>query len=342
VSRTAVSYRVRPYTDDDERAVLDLLELSLGGGPAGSRSPGFFRWKHGSNPFGRSFMLVAETEDGRVIGLRAFLRWRFRAGDATFQAVRAVDTATHPEFRGAGVFSRLTREAVDALRGQIDLVFNTPNQQSGPGYLKLGWRTVGRLPVAVRVRRPLRFLRGIRGLREPGAGPGDGLPVAAPPAAEILGGDQVAGLLAETRRPEGFLHTDADAGYLRWRYGRDSGLGYRAVSDVRAGRLRGVAVFRVRPRGTLWESSVADLIVPGDDVGEARRLLGMVRRAASVDHLTGLFPAGSPAARAAGRQGFLPVRSGPNLVVNPLREGLRPDPSDRRSWGLVLGDVEVF
>src|SRR5207245_291635 len=32
----------------------------------------------------------------------------------------------------------------------VELVFNTPNRQSLPGYLKMGWREVGRLPAAVR------------------------------------------------------------------------------------------------------------------------------------------------------------------------------------------------
>ena len=100
---------------------------------------------------------MAEHDD-RLIGLRAFMRWRLAAGDRDLTAVRAVDTATHPDFQGMGVFSRLTRAALDAMEGQVDLVFNTPNGKSGPGYLKLGWREVGRVPVAVRVRRPLRLL----------------------------------------------------------------------------------------------------------------------------------------------------------------------------------------
>ena len=74
---------------------------ALGGGPAGSRPAEFFRWKHLENPFGRSFMLVAEA-DGRIVGLRAFMRWEFVAGDGAFRAVRAVDTATHPDYPGAG------------------------------------------------------------------------------------------------------------------------------------------------------------------------------------------------------------------------------------------------
>ena len=129
---------------------------ALGGGPAGTGPAEFFRWKHLENPFGRSFMLVAEA-DGRIVGLRAFMRWEFVAGDRRFRAVRAVDTATHPDHQGKGIFSRLTLEALDALRDQADFVFNTPNEKSLPGYLKMGWQVVGRVPIRIRVRRPIRF-----------------------------------------------------------------------------------------------------------------------------------------------------------------------------------------
>ena len=90
---------VRPFAAEDLPRVLELLDRSLGGGPAGRRPPEFFRWKHLDNPFGTSFMLLAER-DGRPVGLRAFMRWRLLAGDRVVAAARAVDTATHPDFQG--------------------------------------------------------------------------------------------------------------------------------------------------------------------------------------------------------------------------------------------------
>ncbi|MGQ0670201.1 MAG: GNAT family N-acetyltransferase, partial [Actinomycetota bacterium] len=88
-----VDITLRPYRGDDESRVLELLTASLGAGPAGERPAEFFRWKHLESPFGPSFMLVAEDAD-RVVGLRAFMRWRFRVAGAVVNAVRAVDTAT--------------------------------------------------------------------------------------------------------------------------------------------------------------------------------------------------------------------------------------------------------
>jgi GNAT superfamily N-acetyltransferase len=337
---THADVRVRPYRDEDEPDVVALLSATLGGGPGGGRSPEFFRWKHLENPFGRSLLLLGEA-DGRVVGLRAFMRWRFQAGSRAVRAVRAVDTATHPEYQGRGVFSRLTTVALDELVGQADLVFNTPNEKSLPGYLKLGWQAVGDVSVSVRVRRPVRFARGFRAAKSEMVGPRP--TVKAEPAADILAdGERVEALLAAAR-PEGDrLRTPRDLRYLRWRYGSAPLLDYRGIREERNGRLLGLALFRLGPRGKLWETRVSEVIFAPESPGTARRLLARVARAAAVDHLTCSFPGGTTAAGAARRAGFIRAPRGMTLVVNPLRQGLVPDPSDLRSWALSLGDLEVF
>ena len=132
------------------------------------------------------------------------------------------------------------------------------------------------------------------------------------------------------------------APFLRWRYAEAPLLGYRVIQDEAGSELRGLAVFRVRRRGGLWETTVADVIVATGDVGTARRLLRRVIRAAPVDHLTCRFAPGSAAARAARQVGFLPSRRGITFVTNPLRDGIRPDPAQLRSWAITAGDLEVF
>ena len=338
MSRVGARVDVRPYDDADEAAVLALLDASLGGGPAGSRPAGFFRWKHLENPFGRSFMLVAET-DGRIVGLRAFMRWEFATGDRRFRAVRAVDTATHPDHRGRGIFSTLTLEALDALRDQADFVFNTPNEQSLPGYLKMGWRVVGRVPIHVRVRRPVRFATHARSWRTEEKA-GDVPAVRAPLASDVLD-ERIDGLMASRERPRG-IATPRDGAYLRWRFGAAPLLGYRAVVTGDRGHVDGVAIFRVRPRGALVEATVAETIVRGGDRRSAGRLLRLVGASARMDHAACSFPRGSSPWAAARRAGFVRVPGGMTLVVNALGHDLEPDPFDLRSWALSLGDLEVF
>jgi GNAT superfamily N-acetyltransferase len=328
---------VRPFRREDEDEVVALLGASLGAGPAGTRSVEFFRWKHLQSPFGESFMLVAET-DGRIVGFRAFMRWRFTWGESTVTAVRAVDTATHPEYQRRGIFSKLTLTALDRLRGEADLIFNTPNERSLPGYLKMGWRTVGLVPIRVQIRRPIRFARYARSLRG-GTAPGEVRRplVEAPSAADALRDHQgLSRLLEQTESFPARLSTSRSVEYLRWRYGMAPLLDYRAIVGD-----DGLAVFRVRPRGRLWETTLAELIVPVGGVSGARRLLRAVAKAADVDHLTSSFPAGSIAARA-GRRKTMPAPGGMTLVAHPLQGHRGLDPGSVSSWALTLGDLEVF
>jgi GNAT superfamily N-acetyltransferase len=332
-------FRTRPYEDGDEEEVLSLLRASLGAGPTGERSAAFFRWKHMENPFGRSFMLVAEADD-RLIGFRALMRWEFTAGGRTYRAIRPVDTATHPAYQGRGVFSKLTQDALRQLSGQVDFIFNTPNRKSLPGYRKLGWETVGGVSVVIRVRHPIRFARRVR--REDATI--DGVPpaVTAESAAEAL--DELGQELVNLDEPsDDRLRTPRSVAFLQWRYGAPPGLDYRLVREEQGTQLRGLLIFRVRPRGGLWESTISDLIVIDGDRRTARRLLRRAARVSRVDHLICSFSPGTAAGRAAKPvAGFLRAPKGMTLVINPRRPNLVPDPRMLASWALCLGDLEVF
>ena len=333
--RTAIS--LRPFRDEDESAVLELLEASLGGGPVGRRPPAFFRWKHLENPFGRSHMLLAEAR-GRVVGFRSFMRWRFDLGGQPVRAVRAVDTATHPDFQGFGIFRRLTTAAIEELRAEADLIFNTPNEKSLPGYLKMGWGRVADVPIRVRIRRPVRFVRHLRSRHDGAASPAEEVVIPKEPSVERPWGAMAA--IAGTTDGRGLMTTRNEA-YLRWRYGTAPLLDYRVADDCDVEGLRGTAVYRVRSRGRLREATIVELLVYPGDRSCASRLLRRVAREADVDHLTCSFPEGSVQATAARRAGFLPSPEGPTLVANPLRD-LPVDVWSLQSWALTLGDLEVF
>ncbi len=151
----------RPFTRDDEDQIVDLLGLAMYGADFPDLR-GYWRWKHYDCPFGESFGLVAvdqEKAPGKVVGLRVFMRWELLGGGRVYRAGRAVDTATHPDWRRRGFFEHMTTALTERLTAEgFDLTFNTPNQFSLPGYLKMGWAEVGRLPLRVKLRRPVRVL----------------------------------------------------------------------------------------------------------------------------------------------------------------------------------------
>lgn len=128
--------------------MIELLKSSLGEGLI-PKSEAYFKWKHHDNPFGTSKILLAKEGD-EIVGLRAFMRWQWVRGTEIVEAVRAVDTATHPSYQGKGIFKTLTMKAVEECKHEgVSLVFNTPNPMSMQGYLKMGWYSIGKMPLYI-------------------------------------------------------------------------------------------------------------------------------------------------------------------------------------------------
>jgi predicted N-acetyltransferase YhbS len=320
---------VRAAEAGDEHAVLGLLDASLGWVPD-DRHREFFAWKHQQSPFGPSPAWVA-TEAGRVVGFRTFLRWELVVDGEILRAARAVDTATHPDHQGQGVFSRLTRHGLDALAAEgVAFVFNTPNERSRPGYLKMGWRPVARLPVLARPRSPAALLRLARARTAAGkwSEPCDAGEAAVDALADTAA---VAALLAAHPPPDG-VTTHRTPAYLAWRYGY-APLGYRVVTGPE-GTAGGMVVFRLRRRGASREATVCEELVPGGDARLTSHLLARALRESGADHAVRLAGGGGP------RAGYVPVPGqGPTLVWRGVTRPTMPDP-DR--WRLAMGDVELL
>jgi hypothetical protein len=127
---------IRPMNvEEDLGEVLSLLSVSL----HNTGDDKWFYWKHVHNPFGQSPGYVA-TEGRKIMGVRLFLRWKFTYAGNVVSSLRPVDTATHPDARGKGIFKKLTLHGLsEENQDGSHIIFNTPNKNSLPGYLRMGW-----------------------------------------------------------------------------------------------------------------------------------------------------------------------------------------------------------
>lgn len=319
---------VRQAVDGDLDAILELLRVSMGRAHD-ERFEQLFRWKHLENRFGRSPMWLAVDGD-RIVGLRVFMRWEFERGTQTFRAVRAVDTATHPDYQGRGIFTKLTLGALPDLEAEgVDFVFNTPNDKSRPGYLKMGWQQLGRLPASIRPTRAGGLLA-LRGARAAAAHWSEEVEWGRP-AADVLADEHGLAALCARRSPSQRLRTRLDVEALQWRYGTPL-LGYRAVTLADGGVEDGVAFVRVRRRGDAREVVVALALTTGESRRASAALLRRVARLArrDADYLIALE---RPPA-------FVPLPAlGPVLTARTVAAHA-PERCDE--FALTLGDVELF
>ena len=316
---------VRRANEADLPALLALLRTSMGRADD-PRFDALFRWKHLDNAFGPSPMWVACAGD-EIVGLRVFMRWEFvRAGSgpnaptALLRAIRAVDTATHPDYQGQGIFTKLTLGGIEELAAEgVDFVFNTPNDNSRPGYLKMGWQVLGRPAAAIRPTR-VAALPKLRGARTAASHWSEPI-TAGTPALEAI--EEAVGLIDAPQR-SGVLRTRLDADVLQWRFGLPE-LHYRAVGDE-----RGLAFVRVRHRGEAREGAVALVLAP--DRNARKRVLRQVRRALrnEADYLLALGEA----------PGFIRVnRLGPLVTARTVASA---PPTTIADLDLNLADIELF
>ncbi|MGE0772978.1 MAG: GNAT family N-acetyltransferase [Cyclobacteriaceae bacterium] len=300
---------IRFATNEDIPSVVHLLKLSLGESLM-PKSEAFWRWKHKGNPFGESPVLLA-FDESRLVGVRAFMRWDWKQREKIIRSVRAVDTATHPDYQGKGIFRRLTLKLVDQCKiDGIDFIFNTPNSSSMPGYLRMGWRKVGRMPVGFRPHLPK-----ITGVEN---NPGE------------YGWDScyIASFLADTE-PSEYLATKYTREYFDWRYDENPNVTYHLL---RGNSGNFFAIFRIRPFRFGLEMRICEVVA--NQKLRSREFNSELSRCATDFGVNLMTFSGSSLPLK-----MLKLNAGPVVTINTLNTGTSVN---FENWKPSLGDMELF
>jgi hypothetical protein len=340
MTETATDYRLSMLSPADRGEALELMRLALGDSATTAKTDATWHWKHEANPFGASFVLGAHDAGGQLACLRVLMQWEFTApGQPPACAVRPVDTATHPDHRRKGLFTTLTRQAVGEMekRGAAFL-FNTPNENSLPGYLKMGWSVVERWPVYGRPTRRL-WRRALR-LGQPA-------PASQPWAAFVAAHGAALGRVVarhEAGRPGAGYRTPRTMAYLAWRYCGPPGVPYEVVPHWEGDRLTGIVIgrvgkgFRGLPVFVIVEAFSAD-----PTPAALATLFRVAARSVAADYVIAHFREGSAEYDGMRRAGFLRMPGrGYTFVARGLAGASAPDPARRESWDLTIGELELF
>ncbi len=319
--------QIRKGTEEDIPAIVELLKSSLGEGLI-KKSADLWYWKHVKNPFGPSPVLVAE-EDGQIIGVRAFLQWKWLYKGRALSAIRAVDTATHPQHQGKGIFKKLTLKGLeDANTAGIDFVFNTPNQSSMPGYLKMGWVEQGKMPLKLQLN-PFSYKR----FSSPSTPYQDWGKLE-----EFLPG------ICNSIKNINQVYTALSPEYIIWRYRDNPLFDYYYLSDYKSF----VLFYRIKQHLFGQEMRIVDLFVNGN-VYEKEAKMELERAYKDVSRFCFLVSASGrhydQVSKFYPSMGLIPVLDkGPIVTLKkvalPKSEFellLKP-----RSWSYSLGDMELF
>ena len=301
--------QIREAKEADIPSIVELLKISLGESLM-PKTEAFWRWKHIDNPFGKSPVLLA-FDNEKLIGVRAFMRWEWVMGNEVLKAVRAVDTATHPDYQGKGIFSKLTLQLVEQCEKEgLHFIFNSPNKISKPGYLKMGWETLGRMKLFIK------------------------------PILSLNGKNKMVDLLKLDERRIESLHTDESNriitkpthSFLKWRYESNPNVKYNIIQDesTQPGYL---TIFRLKPYRFGTEFRICDEYCNEsinrneyrDRLNESIRESG-ANVVTSAKALPGFFSIG--------------LDRGPEITIRKLSS--LHNSLSFSNWLPTLGDMEVF
>ena len=217
----------RSYRLGDEGGILTLLSTVF----QEKRDLARWRWYYQEGPAGPALIRLA-LHGGRVVGHRALVPYRIWNGREYAVASQASDAAVHPDYRGRGIFSRLTKEVLAAAKDRgWAFVFSFPNEKSLPLNRRLGWVPRQKLRKWVKPLFPSPLTRGKKGLPALKVAPGVGEEF--DPLWELYGGRGGPGLCKDAR-------------YLRWRYLAKPGpKNYTLLTWQEGGKIQAYSVLAV-------------------------------------------------------------------------------------------------
>jgi len=142
---------IRRFEQNDVQAVVALLKLTF----QGWHSVDFWKWKYLMNPAGFDRNIWIAKDADRVVGYYAIIPTAMKVGNREVLGAQSVDTATHPSYRGRGIFVDLATHVLqEASKTEISMVYGFPGAQSYGGFIKLGFKRICEVPKMMAVMNP--------------------------------------------------------------------------------------------------------------------------------------------------------------------------------------------
>jgi hypothetical protein len=113
----------------------------------------YLAWLYSANPDGNAVGFDARAEDGTLAAHYVCVPARARVDGQEVLVLLSLNTATHPQFQGKGLFTKLAALTFEAgAAGGFDGVYGVANGNSTPGFIrKLGFQLVRPLEAMVGV-----------------------------------------------------------------------------------------------------------------------------------------------------------------------------------------------
>lgn len=130
-----ITYDCRWSDEVDEKFIKDFIDME-NAVFGGDYTKDLFQKKYLHNIYGKSVVEVVYLDEQPVAA-----RGLWRNDIFGKEAYQPGDTCVTDACRGKGIFTEMTKRAVSMLSSDA-IIYNFPNQNSYPGYRKMGWNLI--------------------------------------------------------------------------------------------------------------------------------------------------------------------------------------------------------
>lgn len=128
------TFKILKSSEMNEKEISDFVFVQREVFPDADMKLEDFKLKFLDNIYGDSIIVLAYNQD-EIAGARAF--WRNDIGNRV--SYQPSDTAVREKYRRQGLFVKMTVPVLEMLNNN-EIVYNFPNNNSYPQYMKLGWK----------------------------------------------------------------------------------------------------------------------------------------------------------------------------------------------------------
>ena len=313
----------RPYRSGDEQAIIDLFYLTF-------RKPLLleeWNWRYRNNPLGDLFIYLM-WDGTKLVGHYAVSPVRMKLGSTIVKTALSLDTMTHPDYVGRGIFTSLAEATYHELvRRDYAAVWGFPNTSSHYGFRKnLAWKDLSLIPMLVlkldQCRMPDQNTASIIDVEQFDSR-----------------FDQLELEIASTL-PCSVIR---DARFLNWRFKANPSHQYKIIAFENAHQILAYAVMKLYKSPESLFVDLVDLLATPSTISVILSAVIQYARSQKAFGINTWMNVNHPFYLDLEKSGFEPATPVTYWGVRSLREST-PDSRlyDYRSWYLTMGDSDVY
>ena len=344
------------HTGSDYLQLIKLTETTYQGREISKAD--FLEWEYALNPYGKALITVSEIKQ-EIVSQYAVLPRAFSIGKKIFQGSLSVNSITHPDYRGNGLFKKLAEETfIRCKENEINFTIGFPNHFSHPVIVKNEiFESIGFLPLLIYPINPvITFFKYISSKRRK---KGDEIVLnGIEEALKKISGISLFNFEVDATNYENFLHrfneskinvTNRSLSFIKWRYLNIPFRKYHLLKIVVGDQIEAMVILRAKYIYDMRCLILVDFISI-DNVRIGKCLEEILKNISLVNNLDLVFttiPKNTGEYTLLKKLGFysIPRFLMPQKLVCIVRKHLPTCPDqvkDFKKWFFTFGDYDIF